>query len=71
MPNIDAANIGYNLLRMLGGGVSVGPMLIGAAQPVHILNSTATVRGLINMTAVAVVEAQGREQAEMSTQTGF
>ena len=44
MPNIDASNIAYNLLRMLGG-VSVGPMLIGAAKPVHILTSTVTVRG--------------------------
>lgn len=65
MPNIDAANIGYNLLRMLGGGVSVGPMLVGAAQPVHILTSAASVRGLVNMTAVAAVEAQGKEQAEI------
>ncbi|MFT5133211.1 MAG: malate dehydrogenase (oxaloacetate-decarboxylating)(NADP+) [Gammaproteobacteria bacterium] len=64
MPNIDAANIGYNLLRMLGGGVSVGPMLIGAANPAHILTSTVSVRGLVNMTALAAVEAQGREQAE-------
>jgi len=61
MPNLDAANIGYNLLKMLGGGVSVGPMLIGAAYPVHILNSTTTVRGLVNMTALAVVEAHSKE----------
>jgi malate dehydrogenase (oxaloacetate-decarboxylating)(NADP+) len=64
MPNIDAANIGYNLLRMLGGGVSVGPMLIGAAKPVHIMTSSASVRGLVNMTALAVVEAQEKELME-------
>jgi len=64
MPDVDAANIGYNLLKMLGGGVSVGPMLVGAAAPVHILNSTITVRGLVNMTALAVVEAQERESTD-------
>jgi malate dehydrogenase (oxaloacetate-decarboxylating)(NADP+) len=64
MPNIDAANIGYNLLRMLGGGVSVGPLLIGAAKPAHIMTSSATVRGLVNMTALAVVEAQKKELME-------
>lgn len=66
MPNIDAANISYNLLRMLGGGVSIGPMLIGTAKPVHIMTTAATVRGLVNMTALAVVEAQ--KQAEEDKQ---
>ena len=61
MPNLDAANIGYNLLKMLGGGVSVGPMLLGAALPVHIVNNTASVRNLINLSALAVVEAQSQE----------
>ena len=56
MPNIDAANIAYNLLKMTGGeGVTIGPILLGAARPVHVLTSTATVRRLVNMTAVAVV----------------
>jgi malate dehydrogenase (oxaloacetate-decarboxylating)(NADP+) len=64
MPNMDAANISSNLLRMLGGGVAVGPMLVGAAKPAHILTSTATVRGLVNMTALAVVQAQAGEEAE-------
>ncbi len=58
MPNLDAANIGYNLLKVLGGGVSVGPILLGAAKPVHILTPSVTARGLVNMTALAVVEAQ-------------
>lgn len=65
MPNLDAANISYNLLKMLGGGVSVGPMLVGAAQPVHILTSTSTVRSFVNMTALAVVEAQARDNREI------
>jgi len=61
MPNIDAANISYNLLKMTGGeGVTVGPILLGAARPVHVLTSTATVRRLINMTALAVVESSER-----------
>jgi malate dehydrogenase (oxaloacetate-decarboxylating)(NADP+) len=58
MPNMDAANIAYNLLKVLGGGVNVGPILLGAARPVHIVTNSMTVRGLINMTALAVVEAQ-------------
>jgi malate dehydrogenase (oxaloacetate-decarboxylating)(NADP+) len=53
MPNVDAANISFNLLKMTGGeGVTVGPILLGAAKPVHILTPTATVRRLVNMTAV-------------------
>jgi len=54
----------YNLMRMVGGGVAIGPILIGAALPVHIVNSTATVRRLVNMTALAVVGAQSRETAD-------
>jgi malate dehydrogenase (oxaloacetate-decarboxylating)(NADP+) len=59
MPNVDAANIAFNLLKAASGeGVSVGPILLGAARPVHILTETASVRRLVNMTALAVVEAQ-------------
>jgi malate dehydrogenase (oxaloacetate-decarboxylating)(NADP+) len=58
MPNIDAANIAYNLLKITGGdGVTIGPILLGAAKPVHVLTSTATVRRLVNMTALAVVDS--------------
>jgi malate dehydrogenase (oxaloacetate-decarboxylating)(NADP+) len=58
MPSLDAANISYNLLRAAAaGGVTVGPILLGAAQPAHILTETATVRGILNMTALAVVDA--------------
>ena len=58
MPSLDAANIAYNAVKMLADGLSVGPIMIGAAQPVHILTTSATARGIVNMTAVAVVDAQ-------------
>jgi malate dehydrogenase (oxaloacetate-decarboxylating)(NADP+) len=58
MPTLDAANIAFNLLKITGGqGVTVGPILLGAAKPVHILNPAATSRRIINMTAVAVADA--------------
>jgi malate dehydrogenase (oxaloacetate-decarboxylating)(NADP+) len=58
MPNLDAANIAYNLLKMTGGeGVTIGPILLGAARPVHVMTATSTVRRLVNMTALAVVES--------------
>ncbi len=61
MPNIDAANIAYNLLKMTGGeGVTIGPILLGAARPVHVMTATSTVRRLVNMTALAVVESLER-----------
>jgi malate dehydrogenase (oxaloacetate-decarboxylating)(NADP+) len=54
-PNLDAANILFNVIKMTGGqGVTVGPILLGAAAPVHILNPSATVRRIVNMTALAV-----------------
>ncbi|MEW6343377.1 MAG: NADP-dependent malic enzyme [Pseudomonadota bacterium] len=55
MPNIDAANISYNLLKTAAGGnVGIGPMLLGAARPVHVVSETATVRRIVNLTAVLV-----------------
>ncbi len=58
MPNIDAANIAYNLLKTASGnGVAVGPILLGCAKPVHILTPSATVRRIVNMTALCVVDA--------------
>jgi malate dehydrogenase (oxaloacetate-decarboxylating)(NADP+) len=57
MPTLDAANISFNLLKTEGGdGITVGPLLLGAAKPVHILTQTATVRRIINMTALLSVE---------------
>jgi malate dehydrogenase (oxaloacetate-decarboxylating)(NADP+) len=59
MPTLDAANISFNLLKVVGGaGITVGPILLGAKRPVHILTPTATVRRIINMTALCVVDAQ-------------
>ncbi len=58
MPNLDAANIAYNLCWAANDGLSVGPILIGMAKPVHVLSNSVTVRGIVNMTAIAVVDAQ-------------
>jgi malate dehydrogenase (oxaloacetate-decarboxylating)(NADP+) len=64
MPNLDAANISFNLMKMANGdGVSVGPILLGAAKPVHIVTPSATVRRLVNMTALAVVDAKETRNA--------
>ncbi len=60
MPNIETANIAFNLAKALGDGLPVGPILVGTAAPVHILNSSVTARGVVNMSAVAVADAQGR-----------
>jgi malate dehydrogenase (oxaloacetate-decarboxylating)(NADP+) len=57
MPSVDAANISYNLLKIAAGnGITVGPILLGTAKPVHILEPTASVRRIVNMTALAVVD---------------
>ena len=58
LPNIDAANIAYNLLKTAAGGnIAIGPVLLGAAQPVHILTASTTVRRIVNMTALTVADA--------------
>jgi malate dehydrogenase (oxaloacetate-decarboxylating)(NADP+) len=58
LPNIDAANISYNLLKTAaGGGIAIGPVLLGAAKPVHIVTPSATVRRMVNMTALTVADA--------------
>jgi malate dehydrogenase (oxaloacetate-decarboxylating)(NADP+) len=58
MPGLDASNIAFNLVKMLGEGLSVGPILMGVAQPAHIITPSVTVRGIVNMTALSVVDAQ-------------
>ncbi|PID64166.1 MAG: NADP-dependent malic enzyme [Gammaproteobacteria bacterium] len=59
MPNLDAANIGFNLMKVVGSdGFTVGPIMMGLEHPVHILSRTATVRRIINMAAIAAVDAQ-------------
>ena len=58
MPSLDAANIAFNLLKEFAGAQKIGPVLLGAAAPVHLLDNTATVRGIVNMAAYCVVDAQ-------------
>jgi malate dehydrogenase (oxaloacetate-decarboxylating)(NADP+) len=58
MPDLDAANIAFNLSRLVSNAVTVGPILLGAGRPAHILSTSATVRRVVNMTAIAVVDAQ-------------
>ncbi|MBO23317.1 MAG: NADP-dependent malic enzyme [Rhodospirillaceae bacterium] len=65
MPTLDAANISYNLLRVLSGGVSVGPMLLGLKKTAHIMQDSVTTRGILNMTAIAVVDAQSEGDPEL------
>ncbi len=60
LPNLDAANIAYNLIKAMANGLSVGPILIGLARPAHILTPSVTARGIVNMSALAVVDTQDR-----------
>ncbi len=66
MPTVDAANIAFNLLKVsAGGGVTIGPMLLGVAKPAHILTPSATVRRIVNMTALTVVDANVQRQPQL------
>ncbi|MFG1203195.1 NADP-dependent malic enzyme [Xanthobacter aminoxidans] len=58
MPDLDAADIAFNMIKVLGDALPVGPILMGTAKPAHILGPSVTTRGVVNMTAVAVAEAQ-------------
>ncbi|MHC9084256.1 NADP-dependent malic enzyme [Luteimonas sp. RIT-PG2_3] len=62
MPNLDAANITYNMIRVMTNGVALGPILMGINKPAHVLTPAATPRRVINMTAIAAVESQLRKQ---------
>jgi malate dehydrogenase (oxaloacetate-decarboxylating)(NADP+) len=62
LPDLDAANIAYNLVRVMTDGVAIGPILMGIDQPAHILTPASTPRRVVNMTAIAAVEAQIRKQ---------
>ncbi|MDV3512280.1 NADP-dependent malic enzyme [Stenotrophomonas sp. C4297] len=64
LPNLEAANIAYNLVRVFTDGVAIGPILMGVNKPVHILTTSATSRRILNMTAIAAVDAQIRKQLE-------
>ena len=57
MPNLDAANISYNMCKVLGNGLPVGPMLMGLKRPAHVVTESTTVRGIVNMAAIAAVDA--------------
>uniref|UniRef100_UPI0035669E0E phosphate acyltransferase n=1 Tax=Salinigranum sp. TaxID=1966351 RepID=UPI0035669E0E len=58
-PNLEAGNIGYKLLQRLGGAEAIGPMLVGMAKPVHVLQRGDEVKDIVNLAGVAVVDAQG------------
>ena len=61
MPNLDAANIAFNLLKTAAGdGITVGPLLLGAAKAVHIMTPSATVRRIVNVTAITAVDAMAK-----------
>ncbi|MET0289295.1 MAG: NADP-dependent malic enzyme, partial [Pseudoxanthomonas sp.] len=64
LPNLEAANIAYNLVRVFTEGVAIGPILMGISKPVHILTTSATPRRVLNMTAIAAVDAQIRQQLD-------
>lgn len=61
LPNLDAANITYNMIRVMTDGAALGPILMGLSAPVHVMTSTATPRRVVNMTAIAAVDAQIRK----------
>ena len=63
-PNLAAGNIAYHLLQEVGGAEAVGPILLGLKKPVHVLQLGSSVRQIVNMVAIAVVEAQIKSQAE-------
>ncbi|MCC6594188.1 MAG: NADP-dependent malic enzyme [Xanthomonadales bacterium] len=65
-PNLDAANICFNMVRVLSNGVSLGPIVMGLKKPCYILTNSATVRRVVNMTALAVVEAQIRARGQLA-----
>lgn len=64
MPNLDAAKIAYDLIKVLGDGTTIGPVLLGLNQPVHIMTTSATVRRILNASALAVVDAQMGNQKQ-------
>ena len=67
MPNIDAANISFNMLKVLSDAVVIGPLLLGTQKPAHILTPSVTARGIVNATAVATVGAQSQGSMVLET----
>jgi malate dehydrogenase (oxaloacetate-decarboxylating)(NADP+) len=70
MPSLDTANVAYQMIKVLADALPVGPILIGPARPAHILTPSVTARGVLNMTAVAAVEAQERASRQQPTLFG-
>jgi len=68
MPNLDAANIAFNLLKAAADGLPVGPMLLGMTKPIHVVVPSVTARGIVNLSALAVMEAQIEAQMEAVSQ---
>ena len=66
-PNLESGNIAYKLLQELGGAEAVGPILLGLKKPVHVLQLDSSVREIVNMVTIAVVDAQSKEEEENST----
>ncbi|MEC7575793.1 MAG: phosphate acyltransferase, partial [Pseudomonadota bacterium] len=62
MPNLDAANVGLNMTKAMTDGISIGPMILGARLPIHIVTPSMSTRGIVNMTAMATISAQVAEQ---------
>ena len=67
MPDQDAAHIAFSMARVIGGGVTIGPILMGIGRPAHVLTPSATVRRVVNMTAISVVEAQQFERRKQKS----
>jgi malate dehydrogenase (oxaloacetate-decarboxylating)(NADP+) len=58
MPNLDSANIAFNLLKAAADGLPIGPMLLGVTKPIHVVVPSVTARGIVNLSALAAVQAQ-------------
>ncbi|MFN3827930.1 MAG: NADP-dependent malic enzyme [Micavibrio sp.] len=69
MPNVDAANITFNMVKILGDAIAIGPLLLGVEKPAHIVSTSITPRGIVNVTAVASVEAQIYQAEHPTEQT--
>lgn len=69
MPNLDAANITYNMVKVVGDGLPVGPMLMGLNKPAHVVTESTTVRGIVNLCAIAAVDAIDHKSAQSAKST--
>jgi malate dehydrogenase (oxaloacetate-decarboxylating)(NADP+) len=67
MPNVESANIAFNMVRTFTDGINIGPLLLGTAQPAHVLTPSVSTRGIVNVTSIATVGAQVHEEEEVQT----